>query len=259
MLARLVVILLVFSSVISHAFAAAPPPALPNKVLWAWQRAENLSFIDPGEFAVAYMACRAVLTGDEVRFEWRNQPLRVPEGTLLIPTIRIDVERRQPCAFSQSQLKRLTHAMMIVARRPRSPQIQIDFDALYTEREFYRQLIDDIAVRLPDGVKLSITSLASWCLFDDWIRNLPVHESVPMMFSLGRERAKVLNYFRQGADFRTLRCCRSLGLSLEEPDVNRLMIPLIRRRTIPCRVYVFTKTAWNAKKVKAVQEMLGAK
>jgi hypothetical protein len=230
---------------------------LPNKVLWAWKRPEDLSYIDSKEFGIAYLFCHARLRGDETRLEWRNQPLKAPRDAAMVPVMRIDTDLRAPCAYSQRQIKTLVAAITSVAQLPRVAQIQIDFDATQTERRFYATLLEALRAALPKDLPLSITSLASWCMFDDWTFSLPVQESVPMMFSLGRDREKVLNYFRWRRDFRAPRCCNSLGLSLEEPDVNELMIPITERRTIPVRVYVFTKSAWTAKKVDAVRKMLG--
>ncbi|HNB24804.1 MAG TPA: hypothetical protein PKZ32_20450, partial [Candidatus Melainabacteria bacterium] len=103
---------------------------------------------------------------------------------------------------------------------------------------------------------ISITALASWCLFDNWIKDLPIDESVPMMFSLGRDREKVLLYIRKHHDFLDARANRSLGLSLEDTRVNELMIPIAQKRKIPVRVYVFTRTAWTEKKIQAVRSLL---
>jgi hypothetical protein len=231
----------------------------PMRVLWAWQRAEDLRCIDPNEFGVAYMACRVLLSGDHVSIDWRKQPLHVPEETFVEATIRVDVEHRHPCALNAQQRNAIVWVLRTVANSRRVKQVQIDFDALLTERGFYREVIREARNKLPPDMPLSITSLASWCIFDDWTSDLPIDESVPMMFSLGPERQKVLNYFGSRRDFRVPRCKHAMGLSLEEPDINALMIPLVQQRTMPCRVYVFTKTAWTKKKVDAVREMLGIK
>lgn len=243
---------------VSYSRPVAAEP-LPDRVLWAWQRAEDLRFIDPTEFGVAYMACRVLFTRDQATLEWRKQPLRVPANTAIEACIRVDVDHRYPCAFNTHQRDAIVWALSTAANLSRVQAVQIDFDALLSERAFYRDVIRQARIKLPAGFPLSITSLASWCIFDDWTSDMPVDEAVPMMFSLGRDKQKVLNYFGSRRDFRVERCKHAMGLSLEEPDVNALMIPLVRQRTMPCRVYVFTKTAWTKKKVDAVRDMLGTK
>lgn len=240
-----------------HEIAGAadePKTQLPYKVLWAWQRSEDLSSINPQEFGVAFLACHTQLTGDKVSWQWRNQPLKVPPNTKVVPVIRIDVDHKRPVSFSQSQLERLVDIVVKASRASNSAQVQIDFDALASERSFYRRLIEAVHSKLQ--VPLSITALASWCLFDNWIKDLPVTESVPMMFSLGRDRKKVLLHFRTNGDFFDLRSRQSLGLSLEDSEVNGLMIPLSKRRKIPVRVYVFTRTAWTPTKIQFVRSLL---
>lgn len=230
---------------------------LPNKVLWAWQRDEDLRFINPSEYGVAYLACSALLIGDTASEHWRDQPLKVPPHTVLCPVLRIDSDRRHPPTLSGRQRNKLLAIVRKMSRLPHTAQIQIDFDALESERAFYRDLLEQTHRTLPE-TKVSITALTSWCLFDNWIKDLPVVETVPMLFSLGPERSKILLYFRTNRDFLVPGCCHSLGLSLEDSEVNQLMIPQAKRRTIPVRYYIFTRTAWNRKKFDALQLILGA-
>lgn len=229
---------------------------LPNKVLWAWKRPEDLSQIDPQRYGVAYLACHIFLDGENLKWQTRNQPMKVPAHTVVVPTVRIDIVRKEKPALSQQQIEKILRLIQKATGAPNAAQVQIDFDALESERGFYRSLLEQLRKKLPDTMPISITALASWCLFDNWIKVLPIDESVPMMFSLGRERDKVLRYFRSHHDFIEERAKRSLGLSLEDTGVNELMIPITEKRRIPVRVYVFTRTAWTAKKLQAVDSML---
>ncbi len=229
---------------------------LPSKIIWAWKRPEDLRKIDPEKFGVAYLACHVFLEGENVKWQSRNQPLRLPAHTVVVPTVRIDIVRRDRPAFSEQQIEKIVRLIRKAAAAPNAAQVQIDFDALETERGFYRSLLERLRKTLPTTMPISITALASWCLFDNWIKDLPIDEAVPMMFSLGRERDKVLRYFRSHRDFIDERARLSLGLSLEDTAVNELMIPIAQKRKIPVRVYVFTKTAWNEKKLQAVESML---
>jgi hypothetical protein len=45
-------------------------------VLWAWERPEDLSFIDSNKFGVAFLQAQTLtLQGDDVTFSPRHQPL----------------------------------------------------------------------------------------------------------------------------------------------------------------------------------------
>ena len=89
---------------------------------------------------------------------------------------------------------------------------------------------------MPATIGLSITSLASWCLQDDWIADLPLDEAVPMLYRMGADGRTVRAHLESGKDFRPALCRRSLGVSTDEPP---LRIPKDRR------VYVFHPGGWS--------------
>src|SRR5258708_4017127 len=78
----------------SGLFALQSAPAnrmrrLPHVILWAWERHEDLSFIDPRKVGVAYLAGTLYLRGDRVVIRPMRQPLIVPEDSFMIPVVRI--------------------------------------------------------------------------------------------------------------------------------------------------------------------------
>jgi hypothetical protein len=232
------------------------PDHLPDLMLWAWQRPEDLSYVDPTTTGVAYLAANVVLSGDEVRVAPRVQPLKVPAGTKMLSVIRMDCSRKAPPTLDSRQARLLGRKICAFASSPHSLGLQIDFDALQTERAFYRTAIEEVRSTLPKDKFFSITALASWCLFDNWMDGLPVDETIPMMFSLGYERRKILLHFKRNGQFHFPLCCRSLGISLEDDEVNALMIPLSGKRKIATRTYVFTRTAWTREKLVKVNSLL---
>jgi hypothetical protein len=61
-------------------------------ILWAWERREDLSFIDPRKVDVAYLAGTLYLRGDRVVIRPMRQPLIVPEDSFMIPVVRIETD-----------------------------------------------------------------------------------------------------------------------------------------------------------------------
>src|SRR5712672_3959728 len=112
----------------------------PRIILWAGERRENLSFIDPDKTAVAFLACTLDLDGDRVDIRPRFQPLTVPPRTTLIAVVRIEDDRRAPPSLSASQRIRAARIIAGFANAS-TAAIQIDFDALRSERGFYRDLL----------------------------------------------------------------------------------------------------------------------
>src|SRR6516225_9059894 len=60
------------------------PVDMPPLVLWAWDRDDDLSFIDVRDTAVAYLAATVILRGKSVFLTTRHHPLGPPKGTRLV-------------------------------------------------------------------------------------------------------------------------------------------------------------------------------
>src|ERR1700676_3585763 len=87
----------------------ADEKGLPHTILWAWERPEDLEFIDPQRFGVAFLAQTLVLSSEEVIFSPRRQPLRVSPETELIAVTRIESQKAtgKRAALSPAQRERL--------------------------------------------------------------------------------------------------------------------------------------------------------
>jgi len=95
----MLIAIVALGAIASDALANRPPridrlSRLPRLILWAWERRENLTFIDPSETGVTYLARTLELKGDSVIVRPRFQPLTVPPRTALIAVVRIEAERR---------------------------------------------------------------------------------------------------------------------------------------------------------------------
>jgi hypothetical protein len=209
---------------------------IPNIVLWAWERPENLNFIDPDNIGVAFLARTIYLRGDKVVVRPRLQPLTVPDGTKLVAVTRIESDRSNPPMLSSEQKTKIVSEIISLINKNNVSNIQIDFDAKVSERDFYRKIITDLHNSLPDSVGLSITALASWCIYDTWISDLPIDDAVPMLFRMGADRKQIIMYLDSGGDFRPSVCKHSLGISTNEP-ISKL--PSGRR------IYIFNPYSWS--------------
>jgi len=205
----------------------------PKVILWAWERPEKLDFINPREVGVAFLAKTFYLQGERVVIRPRLQPLSVPRGTTMIAVVRIESNRAKPLDLSPTKI---VSAIAKLARIGGVSAIQIDFDAKVSERNFYRDLIINLRNQLPDSTALSITALASWCIYDNWLSDLPIDEAVPMLFRMGPDRRQVFLYLESGKDFRPSVCRCSLGISTDEAMPK---LPSGRR------VYIFHPHAWS--------------
>jgi len=125
-------------------------------------------------------------------------------------------------------------AILASAREPGIAALQIDFDATRSQQPFYRDLLFDLRRQMPASLPLSITALASWCSWDDWLRDLPVDEAVPMLFRMEPDRRRAppeIDDFQ----IREPLCQSSVGVSTTEPWPSNLAGK---------RIYIFTDNGW---------------
>jgi hypothetical protein len=263
----------------AHLHSARDPMGLPNQMLWAWERPEDIRFIDPRNTGVAFLAAtiyllpsRATQAGDEgVLLRPRMQPLRVSPGTPLVAVVRIETSRRlagnvsgmgeaggapKEGIFSRLQLERVVARLADVAERPHITALQIDFDAIRSERTFYLALLQAARSRLPH-TPISITALASWCKGDLWLAELPagtIDEAVPMLFRMGPDTQSISAFVEKGGDFPLAACRGSLGLSTDEPLSDAVLSGATRGGpgvAMGKRIYLFRPGSWNAASLKA--------
>jgi hypothetical protein len=219
---------------------------LPEVMLWAWERPEDLRFIDPARVGVAFLVATLEI-GQSVEVAPRRQSLRVPDRTRLMGVVRLQTTPGGPSADRHHLEEVLAHILFFVQDQQLSA-LQIDFDARVSERSFYRDLLEALRVRLPQDCFLSMTALASWCISDTWIVDLPVDEAVPMMFRMGPEASSAVAHFMHTKSFRVALANRSLGMSTDEP----WFVPPQGRR-----LYLFSPDPWTSETLARFQATAG--
>jgi hypothetical protein len=214
-----------------------PLAGFPRMFLWAWERPEDLSFLDPRKAGVAVLAKTLILSKTGIAIHPRMQPIELPPGVTTIAVVRI--ETKSDTISEQTRKEAVRQITDLTSSS--SVGIQLDFDARASERDLYRKLLSDVRRQMPSGKKLSITALASWCIYDDWISDLPVDESVPMLFRMGIGEAEVKRYLANGGDFRAARTRFSIGISLDELPAKKLGSR---------RIYIFNPKPWTPSSVE---------
>lgn len=270
---------------------ATPPSAAGNSskpspeiFFWAWERSEDLRFLSPQRAGVAFLAKTIYLSqpagssaNSKPSFSVRPrlQPLRVAPGSLLVAVVRIETQppaslaavsvrapSSSPISYSLDFRDSLASEISALQSLPGVVAIQIDFDAAISQRSFYAALLQDVRRKLPASLPLSITALASWCIGDPWLAQLPagtVDEAVPMLFRMGPSSSDVLKFLRSGRDFPVRACRSSLGLSTDEPLSAAILSGEFAGLAAPARskrVYVFAPRAWTPPSAQRVLSQL---
>ena len=236
--------------------------ASPRVTVWAWQRDEDLSYIDPKRVSVAYFAGSIYVRGSLVRFRPRTQKLKLPEGVETIPVFRIESIRHD--AVSEPNVDLSSDAEIIpdenaanfvaktIARHLKTTtKIQIDFDALEDERPFYKTLLRNLRNELPAGTKISITSLASWLMADRWLEPGCADEAVAMLFSIGAGKRDVLTRLEKERLDSGAKIPIAIGISASEGKTNKTLFATnLQRKT--GHLYIFCSRPWTESRLQAV-------
>jgi hypothetical protein len=220
------------------------PPSnteMPRKILWAWERPEDLRFLETDEFAVAFLAQTVLLKNDQVILQPRRQSLQVAPKTYLIAVTRIETDKQNAnqTAFSNEQKEKVVSLIKKTLELPNVKAVQIDFDATTSERNFYRSVVNELKNQLPENTPLTITALASWCVGDAWFKDFPIDEAVPMAFEMGADDKIIRDFLIAGNDWREPLCQKSYGIAVDEPPLEKANFKLSRR------FFYFKSRAWE--------------
>jgi hypothetical protein len=210
---------------------------LPPAMLWAWERPSDLRGLGP-DVGVAFLAQTITIDTDHVSVQSRRWPLKVAPDTVLSAVTRIEMPQTRP--LSDADVLHIVNAIAVTASYPQVAAVQIDFDATESQRDLYRRLITSVRARLEAGVPLSITALASWCVGDRWLDELPIDEAVPMLFDMGPIDDPYRSVAIHPRAAHPL-CRSSIGMSLREPMPMRL-----GHR----RLYVFNPRQWTREAIE---------
>lgn len=221
---------------------------LPRVTLWAWERREDLRGIDVNRVAVATLD-QTVTIGLTVGSEPRRNPVLLPAGVTRGGLVRIGVvriEAGRDAVLNAANRDAAVAAILMTAREPEIAALQIDFDATQSQRAFYRSLLEQVRARMPAGLPLSITALASWCSRDRWLGEVPIDEAVPMMFRMEPDRRKGP---ADAEDFRIREplCAGAVGVSTTEAWPEDIA---------GRRVYVFSDNGWRVDSPEEVERRL---
>ena len=202
---------------------------LPARTLWVWARPEDMRSVNPQTTALAILDA-TIRVGRSVTVIPRRQSVMYPAGIKRIDVIRLEA----PGVIAPGLASRLASAILTSAE-PGASALQIDFDARESQHAFYARLLRDLRRRMPPSLPLSITALASWCSYDDWLRGLPVDEAVPMLFRMEPDRRYAPQDRPQFRISEPL-CMDSIGISTREPHPFSLAGK---------RVYIFPDRGWH--------------
>ena len=109
--------LLVFSGASLLLWRAGSARATPRLTLWAWERAEDLRFLNSDNVGVAFLAGSVYLAQEPV-VRPRLQPLRVGERTPITAVVRLEPTKNTPAVFSDEYRTKLAAQIVRLSAVP---------------------------------------------------------------------------------------------------------------------------------------------
>ncbi|MCP3102657.1 hypothetical protein LZ198_27655 [Myxococcus sp. K15C18031901] len=210
---RLAALLLLAGAVLSCR-APEPPRPPPRVVLWAWERPEDLRFLEGQDVEVSVLLATLRLRPSRFLTFARQQPIRLPPGLRPCGTVRLEMQEGASLArYSPEQLREVAQRLTDLARVRDVAMLQLDFDVRESEHEAYLALLRETRELLGPSRRLSITGLASWCVAGGFVERAPVDEVVPQLFRMGPESPTWRERFARGP---VASCGDSVGLAMDE-------------------------------------------
>jgi hypothetical protein len=156
------------------------PMAVGGQIVWAWERPEDLRFVD-GRAEVAVQKGFIVLSGAGLYVRGRRFPLIISERPSTV-LIHIQIDHHRPLAWTSDQRRQTAQAVLALAQSTKARRVQLDFEVRQSERPILLDLLTEVRRELPRDEDLSMTALASWCETETWLDAAPVDESFPCCF-----------------------------------------------------------------------------
>ncbi len=210
--------------------------SIPKIIIWAWERPENLLFINNKNIGVAFYAGTITFSGSETIFQPRLQPLAINPEVPVISVIRI--VNKENSQLSNDQLLSAVDLIVKICSQQGRSSCQIDFDVKSSEINFYKKLILKTRDGLPKSIPLSITTLTSWCHLGSWVDNLPINEAIPMFYRLGPDEYLIRHDLVGESFMKAKNCQKAIGISTDEPIPQS---KYLKNR----RIYIFNPHSWT--------------
>ena len=199
---------------------------LPPVMIWAWERREDLRWLksdnagDKGDkIGVAYVMTSIKLIGNAAYVRPRLNPVFVPKGTIMVPVIHVDPSFVTPPDLTEQQMAVVVAQLVSAVPYAQAKVIQLDFEVWKSQRSFLAELVRRARRALPPDIALSMTALASWCMGDRWLGNLPADEIVPMIFRMGEHAKPIRAQLAQTGRVTDPVCRHAAGYAIDEPFI----------------------------------------
>ena len=213
-------------------------PGFPALVLSTQDKPDNLTFIEPDQAGVAYLAKTIYLQDGQISSVPRTQPLQVGPSVPLIAVVRIEHMGGEP-----AEPGGVSNEIAAVLSRRQIRALQIDFEASDEDRGLLCKSASGCTAAHPTvGSGEEIPAAPSWCGANSWLKTLPITAAVPLFYRGGNPATAQKE--RLAEPF----CRSAIGIASDQ-----VSLPLPEHR----RVFVFQPQPWTQADYERVRKALG--
>ncbi len=190
-------------------------------IIWAWERKENFAFLNNPEFnnynfTIAFYALGIEFKEGKFKSTKRLNQINFPNNINKIPVIRVDNYDKPISEPDDKRIKLLVDLIIETCTKYNTKECQVDFDIRQSEIESYKEILSEVKQRLPEGMKLSITVLVSWCRLGSWVDQTSVDYAVPMFYDLGSDKRKIMTGDVDSNFLKAEKCKAFIGVSKDD-------------------------------------------
>lgn len=178
-------------------------------------------------------------SGERIEVRHRMRALDVERGTKVTPTVHVHQDLARATQLGPRHAAAIEAAMRAASLQSTSKWVQLDFEALDSQRPFYVELVKTLRADLPGAIKLSVTVRAGWCDKPELLGGLAADEVVPMFFRMGEASEGYRERLIAAPESLAPRCRQqAVGLAKQEPVPAHVSARYQRR-------YWFNYRNWN--------------
>lgn len=217
------------------AFLLHWPGARAADIPWIWHSSDAPAHAQE----LAVLLDHLQLSGDGIEIRHRKKMLLVDPATRVTPVVHVQSDVKNMPRLGPRQTEAIVKAVQAASLRSTSGWVQLDFEALESQTDYYVRLVSTLRSRIAPSIKLSVTVMAGWCVHKGLLAQLRADEVVPMFFHMGPQADAYRARLQRTPEQFDPRCRQqAVGFAVQEKPALEVQRRYERR-------YWFNYQAWN--------------
>ncbi|MES1196170.1 MAG: hypothetical protein ABUL58_04410 [Steroidobacter sp.] len=206
-----------------------------SDIFWIWHGSD--APIKAAELAVLFDSIQ--YSDGQLVVVPRRKQLLVSSTTLITPVVHVQIKQSIASASCKKIFETVEDSLLRAGQQSTSHWVQLDFEPMADQLEFYASLLKFLRERLDKKLKLSATIQAGWCTRSEVVSQFAADELVPMFFRMGKSGSGYVNRLQHDPLSFSVRCrSEGIGIAVQEPLPGNIIRRYARR-------YWFNYSNWQ--------------